>query len=170
MSSNSCFSNKSNYSLKKTYFIFQGVLYPSLHNLISKWAPPDERGKFVSALLGGTFGTVATWPLAGILMESFGWAYAFYVPAAITALVTIIWFAVVHDSPAEHPRITSEEKEYIEKALGDNVSKKKVLFVIVMASRNKLNINFVYSLIEIPSIFESTYFGTILIADRFTLR
>lgn len=62
-------------------------------------------------------------------MESIGWAYAFYVPAAITALVTIIWFAVVYDSPAEHPRITTDEKEYIEKALGDNVSKKKVLFV-----------------------------------------
>lgn len=45
--------------------ILAGVLYPSLHNLISKWAPPAERGKFISALLGGTFGTVITWPLAG---------------------------------------------------------------------------------------------------------
>lgn len=98
-----------------------------MHNLISKWAPPDERGKFVSSLLGGTFGTVATWPLAGILMESFGWAYAFYVPAIITFIVTFLWFCTVYDSPAHHPRISTDEKEYIEKALGDNISKKKVM-------------------------------------------
>lgn len=46
-------------------FKLKGVLYPALHNLISKWAPPSERGKFISALLGGTFGTVITWPVAG---------------------------------------------------------------------------------------------------------
>lgn len=46
--------------------ILAGVLYPALHNLISKWAPPSERGKFISALLGGTFGTVVTWPVAGM--------------------------------------------------------------------------------------------------------
>lgn len=104
----------------------KGVLYPSLHNLVSKWAPPDERGKFVSALLGGTFGTVATWPLAGLLMETFGWAYAFYVPAVIALFVTAIWFLIVYDTPAQHPRITAAEKEHIQKALGDNISTKKV--------------------------------------------
>lgn len=110
-------------------FVFlQGVLYPALHNLISKWSAPDERGKFISALLGGTFGTVATWPLAGLLMESFGWAYAFYVPAAIAIFITCIWLLVVYDSPAQHPRIAVEEKDYIEKALGDVISKKKVIY------------------------------------------
>lgn len=107
-------------------FHFQGVLYPALHNLISKWAPPDERGKFISALLGGTFGTVVTWPLSGILVEHFGWVYAFYVPAILTALITILWFFVVYDSPNDHPRISKEEKEYIQNALGGAISKKKV--------------------------------------------
>lgn len=32
-----------------------------MHNLIAKWAPPNEKGKFVATLLGGTFGTVVTW-------------------------------------------------------------------------------------------------------------
>lgn len=108
----------------------QGVLYPSLHSLISRWAPPDERGKFISALLGGTFGTVVTWPMAGILTEYFGWYSAFYVPAVVAGLVTIVWFALVYDSPAQHPRIDSVEQQYIEKALGDTISKKKVHFHI----------------------------------------
>lgn len=101
-------------------------MYPALHNLISKWAPPSERGKFISALLGGTFGTVITWPVAGILTETLGWVYAFYVPAAITAVITLAWFALVYDSPATHPRIEKAEREYIENALGTNISKKKV--------------------------------------------
>lgn len=25
----------------------QGVMYPALHKLVSKWAPPEEKGKFV---------------------------------------------------------------------------------------------------------------------------
>lgn len=102
------------------------MLYPALHSLISRWAPPDERGKFISALLGGTFGTVVTWPMAGILTEYFGWCYAFYVPAIVTGIVTIIWFFLVHDTPAEHPRIDPTEQEYIEKSLGNTISKKKV--------------------------------------------
>lgn len=103
-----------------------GPVYPALHNLISKWAPPDEKGKFVAALMGGTFGTVLTWPLVGVLIEQVGWAYAFHVPAAITLAMTIIWYALVYDSPKEHPRISKEELEYIEKELGPALSKQKV--------------------------------------------
>lgn len=97
-----------------------------MHNIVSHWAPPEERGKFISTLLGGTFGTVITWPLAGILVESCGWSWAFYVPALITFIVTILWYALVYDTPAEHPRIELTEREYIEKSLGDNISKRKV--------------------------------------------
>lgn len=64
--------------------------------------------------------------LTGILTESFGWAYAFYVPAVITAIITFAWFFLVFDSPAEHPRILKCEREYIENSLGRKISKKKV--------------------------------------------
>uniref|UniRef100_A0A182K207 Major facilitator superfamily (MFS) profile domain-containing protein n=1 Tax=Anopheles christyi TaxID=43041 RepID=A0A182K207_9DIPT len=107
--------------------ILGGFLYPALHNLISKWAPPDEKGKFVSALMGGTFGTVVTWPLVGVLIETLGWSFAFYIPAAISAIVAVLWYIIVADSPATHPRIKSEEKDYIEKSLGDTISKSKLL-------------------------------------------
>uniref|UniRef100_A0A182NQ00 Major facilitator superfamily (MFS) profile domain-containing protein n=1 Tax=Anopheles dirus TaxID=7168 RepID=A0A182NQ00_9DIPT len=111
--------------------ILGGFLYPALHNLISKWAPPDEKGKFVSALMGGTFGTVITWPLVGVLIETLGWSFAFYIPAAIAAFAAVLWYIIVADSPAAHPRIRSEEKEYIEKSLGDTISKSKLLPPVV---------------------------------------
>lgn len=61
-----------------------------------------------------------------MLTETFGWVYAFYVPAIITVIVTIMWFIFVYDSPAQHPRINIAEREYIEKSLGDKVSKQNV--------------------------------------------
>lgn len=104
-----------------------GPIYPALHSLISRWAPPDEKGKFIASLMGGTFGTVITWSLVGILIESAGWSYAFYVPAAITLAMTVIWYGLVYDTPHDHPRITKGERDYIDKALGTTFSKEKVL-------------------------------------------
>lgn len=89
-------------------------MYPALHHLIAHWAPPHERGKFVSAMFGSAIGTVATWPLAGILIETLGWVYAFYVPAGLVFLFTLVCFLVIYDAPAKHPRISTKEKEYIE--------------------------------------------------------
>lgn len=71
----------------------------------------------MSALVGGAIGTVVTWSVAGYLVESVGWDYAFYVPALLTACFTIVWFLTTFDDPATHPRITMKEKEYIENSL-----------------------------------------------------
>lgn len=102
-----------------------GVMYPALHCLISKWAPPNEKGKFVSAVLGGTFGTVVTWPLCGLILQTIGWPFAFYIPAICTAVVAAFWFYLVSDSPNTHSRISREEREYINKSLIGIESNKK---------------------------------------------
>ncbi|EDS26086.1 sialin [Culex quinquefasciatus] len=104
-----------------------GALYPALHQLVSKWAPPNEKGKFISMLMGGTFGTVITWPLVGVLIETLGWSFAFYVPAVITAVVTMFWLILVADCPAKHPRIKKSEQEFIQKSFGDTMSAHKML-------------------------------------------
>lgn len=107
-------------------FHAQGVVYPALHNLISRWAPPNEKGKFIAALLGGTFGTVITWPVAGMLMAGWGWVWAFYVPAIVTFAFTGIWYCMVSDTPATHPRILPAEVEHIERSIGSSVSNMKM--------------------------------------------
>lgn len=33
-------------------FLFQGVMWPSMHDMTAKWIPQNERGKFVSSYLG----------------------------------------------------------------------------------------------------------------------
>lgn len=106
--------------------MLQGFAYPALHALVARWAPPDEKGKFVSAMMGGTLGTVITWSLTGPLIEKFGWESAFYVPAVLTIVWCGFWWYLVADAPTDHPRITEEEKKYIMDALGGKVKKTKV--------------------------------------------
>lgn len=101
-------------------------MYPALHNLIARWAPPDEKGKFVSALLGGTFGTVVTWSFTGYLIEKCGWKWAFYAPGAIAAIWSGLWFLILSDDPAHHRFINSSEADYIAKSQGGSVSNSKV--------------------------------------------
>lgn len=51
-----------------------------MHALWSRWAPPLERSKLVTAAYSGSyFGTVVSMAVCGVLAENFGWAAVFYV-------------------------------------------------------------------------------------------
>lgn len=105
--------------------ILAGFFYPASHQLISKWSPPDEKGKFVFTLMGGIFGTVISWPLTGYLAENYGWRTGFHIPAAVSFVISFLWLYLVHDSPSTHTRISKEEKDMIEKSLGGTSTNKK---------------------------------------------
>lgn len=81
----------------------------------------------MSALLGGALGTVITWVMLGPIIETLGWQWGFYIPAAMTFAFVVVWYALVADSPAVHPRILKSERDYIEASLGDTVSKEKIV-------------------------------------------
>ena len=52
----------------------EAFAYPSLHTMVSKWVPEDERSAFISfAYVGGTFGSVITNPLCGLIISHLGW-------------------------------------------------------------------------------------------------
>ncbi|EDW10461.1 sialin [Drosophila mojavensis] len=112
------------FALRFLIGLVSGVVYPCCHNLVSKWSPPDEKGKFVASLMGGTFGTVITWPLCGLIIEGLGWVWAFYVVAAFVVVIVGLWFYLVSDTPAQHSSISIKEREYIENSLGGTLSKK----------------------------------------------
>ncbi|XP_023162936.2 sialin [Drosophila hydei] len=112
------------FALRFLIGLVSGVVYPCCHNLVSKWSPPDEKGKFVASLMGGTFGTVITWPLCGLIIEGIGWAWAFYIVAAFVVVVVGLWFYLVTDTPAQHSSISIKEREYIENSLGSTLGNK----------------------------------------------
>jgi len=105
---------------------FQGFFFPTCHSIISLWAPANEKGMFVSSLLGSILGTSLTWPLMGIIIEKLNWQCAFYVTAALSAIVAVLWFQVVSDSPDKHPTITRAERAMIQKSISVNGNKKEL--------------------------------------------
>ncbi len=66
-----------------------GFFYPASHQLISKWSVQEEKGKFVSCLLGGVFGSVVGFPLTGYLVENYSWRAGFQVIKFFTLKIKI---------------------------------------------------------------------------------
>ncbi|XP_076438776.1 sialin-like [Babylonia areolata] len=100
----------------------QGVVVPAMYAMWAEWAPVYERS-ILSCLThaGGEMGTVSAMSVSGVLCkEGFagGWPSVFYVFGALGCLWVICWTALIHDSPAQHPRISAAERHNIESSIG----------------------------------------------------
>jgi len=102
--------------------IVEGVIFPSLSCLLSRWVPEPERSVLTTFINAGLFaGPLVALPLTGFLCEiqwDNGWPLAFYVPGAIAVIWFVFWTLLVFDGPDVHPRISLEEKHYIENTTG----------------------------------------------------
>lgn len=98
----------------------QGVIFPSTHTLLSKWAPVSERAQLATYCYSGSqFGTVVMLSTSGILASSFmGWPSIFYISGAMSGLWAILWLFCGSNSPADHAYISAEEREFIQSSLG----------------------------------------------------
>ena len=101
--------------------IAAGVVWPSMHDMTAKWIPPNERSRFVSSYLGSSVGAAITYPLCAAVSSTFGWDAAFYVTSSLGVIWYCLWLCLIHDSPQQHPRISSEEKKYILDNLAESV-------------------------------------------------
>lgn len=75
---------------------------------------------------GSSVGAAMTFPICGYIIDIWGWEYVFHVSAIVGTIWYAAWFTLAFDSPAEHPRISEAEKDYILTSLGESVSKQKV--------------------------------------------
>ncbi|XP_044728458.1 putative inorganic phosphate cotransporter isoform X2 [Chrysoperla carnea] len=103
----------------------QGFLYPSIHNLCSKWIPKLEQARLVTFIYAGCLlGTVISLQVSGLLSgtPSLGWPSIFYTHGAVGILWSVLWLMFGSNTPAEHPRISSEEQKYIEASFSDDLA------------------------------------------------
>ncbi|XP_052806068.1 vesicular glutamate transporter 1-like [Mya arenaria] len=100
--------------------LFEGVTYPSIHAIWSKWAPPQEKTKLATLAFSGSYiGTVISLPMSAALAQtSAGWPSIFYVFGSIAVLWFFMWCYLVAESPAKHPTISNAELEYIQGNIG----------------------------------------------------
>uniref|UniRef100_A0A2C9K193 Major facilitator superfamily (MFS) profile domain-containing protein n=1 Tax=Biomphalaria glabrata TaxID=6526 RepID=A0A2C9K193_BIOGL len=99
----------------------QGFVSPAMQSLWTHWAPPLESSRLRSFCFAGSqVAKVITYPISGLLCEygfDGGWPSVFYLQGLIGILWYIAWTFLVFDSPAQHPRISAEERVYIETSL-----------------------------------------------------
>ncbi|XP_017772050.1 PREDICTED: sialin-like [Nicrophorus vespilloides] len=105
--------------------IITGFAWPAMHHMTARWIPPNERSKFVTAYLGSSVGAGITFPVCGYIISRWGWEVVFHVCGVAGCVWYTAWYFLVFDSPAEHPRISDEEREYIVRSLGRSISKEK---------------------------------------------
>ncbi|KAF7264750.1 hypothetical protein GWI33_022482 [Rhynchophorus ferrugineus] len=97
--------------------LFEGVTYPCIHAVWSKWAPPLERARLATFSFSGCFvGTVIAMPACAYMASAFGWQSVFYICGASGVLWYISWIFLIDGTPQEDKRITKEELSYIENA------------------------------------------------------
>ncbi|XP_072278422.1 vesicular glutamate transporter 2 [Pyxicephalus adspersus] len=103
--------------------LVEGVTYPACHGIWSKWAPPLERSRLATTSFCGSYaGAVIAMPLAGILVQYTGWSSVFYVYGSFGIVWYLFWILVSYESPATHPTITDEERNYIEESIGESAN------------------------------------------------
>ncbi|XP_019637975.1 PREDICTED: sialin-like [Branchiostoma belcheri] len=115
--------------------VVQGVIYPSTFGILSKWAPPSERGRLLTIVcVGETFGVFVGFSLTAHLITQFGWAVTLYITGVSGLAFCCIWFLLAYDSPAVHPRISDAERKYIESNLERTKKGRKIPWLKLFTS------------------------------------
>ncbi|CAI5691422.1 unnamed protein product [Oreochromis niloticus] len=97
----------------------EGVTYPAMMALWTRWAPPLERSRLTTlSASGGSFGAFVALPLTGYICQMLGWPAVFYICGGAGCLWAVFWFIFVSDDPRTHRRISEEERDYIITSIG----------------------------------------------------
>lgn len=106
--------------------LFQAACIPCVMNFMSNWAPELERSRmFQLCLSGGFAGTVVIFPLSGLIGETLGWQWIFYIVSSFAYLWCIVWVFFIRNTPAQDKFISKRELEYISKSIGEEKPEKR---------------------------------------------
>jgi len=87
--------------------------WPGAAKAVAEWFPVRERA-FAMAVFnsGASIGAVVAPPLIVWVALAFGWRYAFFVGASLSAVVLTLWF-LFYRTPERHPRLSKKERAHI---------------------------------------------------------
>ena len=97
---------------------FEAPAYPANNRIVTSWFPDNERASTIAVYTSGQFIGLAFLTPALAAIEHFtGWRGLFIITGSIGIIWGIIWY-YIYRNPAEHPKITRAELDYIEKGGG----------------------------------------------------
>jgi ACS family sodium-dependent inorganic phosphate cotransporter-like MFS transporter 5 len=114
-------------AIKVVQGLVQAPLIPGSITIISCWIPPIERSFGTSMIFGGQgLGSVLSFALSGYLADNFGWEWDFYSFGILGLIFCFFWTFLVYNQPSDHPRISQEEKDFIQDGIGILKTQEKV--------------------------------------------
>lgn len=97
----------------------QGFIFPSVHNLIGKWVPLEEKSRLGTVIYAGAqLGTALQLLVSGFVADFWGWPAIFYINGSLGAIWTVAYVFLGADSPRNCKMISDEERMYIQTSLG----------------------------------------------------
>ncbi|XP_003788823.1 probable small intestine urate exporter [Otolemur garnettii] len=94
--------------------IAQVMVLTGQYSIWVKWAPPLEKSQLTTiAGSGSMLGSFIILLVGGLLCQTIGWPYVFYIFGGIGCACCLLWFPFIYDDPMNHPFISTGEKTYI---------------------------------------------------------
>lgn len=98
--------------------LFSGPMFPSANAIWARWAPPKEKAFIVSFVFSGTiFGTIVGNAISGIICDSLGWEYAFYIFGLVAISWAVLWLVFIKERPSLDKCCSEAEANYIQSVL-----------------------------------------------------
>lgn len=99
--------------------LIQGSTFSSVHTLLSKWIPAEERGSLGTFCYSGVpFGSVLMMLVSGWIASScFGWPGIFYFAGLLSLIWGFVWYLVGASAPSDYKWMGEEERLFIEAAM-----------------------------------------------------
>jgi MFS transporter, ACS family, hexuronate transporter len=92
----------------------EGGGFPAATKAVSEWFPARERSTAMGMINAGTaVGAVIAPPAIAAMIQYLGWRWVFFLCGA-AGLLWSLWWVRDYFAPAQHPKLTTEEKSEIE--------------------------------------------------------
>ena len=105
--------------------MFESITFPAYAALNARWMPRQEYGRAQTLSVSGAYlGQAVAYPLTTWLLLTFSWPVVFYFNAALGIAWLVAWMAFATNTPAEHPKISQQELDYIQENLAPQADSK----------------------------------------------
>ncbi|MFG1383872.1 MFS transporter [Xanthobacter versatilis] len=101
------------FALRCLLGLIEAPSFPANARVAVMWFPKSERGRATSLFASSQYFAVGIFsPLAGWLVQEFGWPWPFFVLGVIGILAAVVWFSYMQE-PRQHPGVSSAELDHI---------------------------------------------------------
>ena len=93
--------------------------FPASIKAVTEWFPARERAFAIGVFnAGANVGAILTPLIVPLITVAYGWRAAFIITGAVSMLWLIPWL-IMYRRPSEHPKVTNEERAWIEQDPAD---------------------------------------------------